>query len=218
MLLEFAIHSLEYKDIDIKNTLVQIKDYNLDYISIFSYYLRLAKRVLCDSDTKISCPIDFPLGVSDTDTRKKEIEYAIKCGASKVDVMIPSLLLSNRKYDKFREDVKINQELCLSNNVEINYVLEYRLFDYVVLTKIADILYHNDIKKIYPSSGYMLDNINDNIIACMYLNQKTNIKCITTADVWLKNHIVELINNKVYGIRFKNINALKLFYETDKVI
>ena len=35
MLLEFAIHDLEYKDIEIKNILSSLKNYNLNYLSLF---------------------------------------------------------------------------------------------------------------------------------------------------------------------------------------
>jgi hypothetical protein len=132
-------------------------------------------------------------------------------------MVLPTLLLINKKYDKFREDIRMNYDLCLSNNVEINYILEYRKFDYIFLSKIAEILFNLNIKRVYPSTGYMLDNISDNMIACVYLNNKTNIKCISTADIWLKTHIIDLLKNKIHGIRFKNLNALKMFYETDKI-
>lgn len=216
MLIEFEIHNLDLKDIEIKQYLTSIIKYNLDNISILPYYLKHAVKINQNSNTTISCPIDYPLGILDSKSREYEIQNAIKNGANKIDVVCPTMFLINRKYDKLREDIKKNLDICLSNNVEINYILEYRLFNYAFLSKIAEILYSMGIKKIYPSTGHMLDCIEDNIIACNYLNQKTPIKCISTADAWTKQHIKNLIKYKIYGIRFKKLNALKLFYDTDK--
>lgn len=212
MIIELSYHDLELKENDLKDNLIVSSKYQPDYISVFSYYSKLAKKI-SNGNFKVSCPIDYPLGVSDLQTRQTEIIYAIKNGASKVDVVAPNLYLVNRKYDKFREDIKCNLDICKNKNVEIFYMLEYRIFNHLALTKISNILQEFGIHTVYASTGYMLDDIIDNTIACMYLKNKTNIKTIINGNIWKKDQVSNIIKHKPDGIRFKNNYSISLWYD-----
>lgn len=215
MFTELAIHNLDIKELDIKNTITSSLQYMPDYISVYSFYIRNMKKLLDGSDTQISCPIDFPSGIMDLKTRQQETIAAIKNGAQKIDMVLPSCLVINRKYDRLRDDIKANYSICSENNIKLNYILEYRLFDYNVLAKICEILLGLNINKVYPSTGYMLDDIHDNIIACAYLTQKTGIKTITSGNIWRKQQIQLLSNpnNPIHGIRCHNLRSLAMLYE-----
>lgn len=215
MVIEISFHDLETKEADLKTDLIKVIKYQPDSISVFSQYARLAKKIT-NSSIPITVPIDYPLGVSDPKTRQTEISAASKNGAAKVDVVIPILQLINRKYDKFREDIKNNLELCQSLNVDISYMLEYRIFNHVALTKICNILKEFKLSTTYASTGYMLDDICDNLIASMYLAQKANMKTIINGNIWNKNQISHIIKYKPYGLRLKNIYSLELWYENQK--
>lgn len=212
MIIEFAIHDLEFKEIDVKNLVIEASKYQPDSISVHSYYVKAVKKTLNHS-IDISCPIDYPLGRSDLQTRQTEIISSIKNGVSRVDVVIPILYLVNSKYEKFREDIKSNIELCSYHNIDIRYMLEYRIFNHTTLTKIANILTELGIRIVYASTGYMLDDILDNTIASTYLAKNTGIKTIINGNMWHKDQIKNILSNKPYGLRFKNIHSLHLINE-----
>lgn len=51
-------------------------------------------------------------------------------------------------------------------------MLEYRIYSYELLYKIAQILLDHGVTTILPSTGYLLDDINDNILACVLIHKK----------------------------------------------
>jgi deoxyribose-phosphate aldolase len=136
-----------------------------------------------------------------------------------ISIVMPSNYLVNRKYDKIREDIKQNIDIAKAANPNINirYILEYRRFDHSILAKICDILIHNNIYEIYPSTGLFIDDINDNIIASVFLTKKTGIKCILTGKVWTERQAKSIIDSGSYGISLNSIHGINFFKNNDSI-
>jgi hypothetical protein len=80
-----------------------------------------------------------------------------------------------------------------------------------LLYKIAQILVGYGIDTAYPSTGYLLDDINDNILASVLINKKvTNINMICNGNLWNNNHISLVQKANLYGLRVNSLNALEL--------
>lgn len=212
MIIELSIHDIELKEIELKQCVNDAVKYKPNSISVYPHYLKTIKKHI-EEQIELSCPIDYPLGKSDIQTRQTEIIFAIKNGASRVDVVMPTLFVINSKYDKLREDIKQNIEICNHHNVDIRYMLEYRIFNHTTLAKISGILKELGIPIVYTSTGYMLDDIIDNTIAGSYLAKKTQIKTIINGAIWHKEQIKTVVESKPYGIRLKNIHSLYLIHE-----
>lgn len=212
MKLEYCLYDISSNDNEIKDNIIKAFSYPISTISVFPHYTKLAKSLLpAESNIKISCPIDYPLGLLDQKSRLTNIEYAIKCGAEIVELTTPNYILCNKKYDKLRDEIKNTFLLCSENNIELRYVLEYRVFTYELLYKIVQILYSQGIKTIYPSSGYSLDDINDNIVAsALILKKVPEMNIICNGNVWNDNQINTIKKAELYGIKVNSINALNL--------
>ena len=209
MLLEFCQHDYTLNEHENKEIILEAIKYKPDYISVFSYY---AKNVAQLTNIPIICPIDFPIGINDGKTRLTMGEFAIKNGARVLDVTFPAQLIGNRKYDKFREDIKNFKELEFDKDIKIRYILEYRKYSYELLYKLSQVLLDGGVSTILLSTGYFLDDINDNIIAASMISKKNvNINIILTGNIWTKEHIDNIIKSGMAGIRVSNINGLKLF-------
>jgi deoxyribose-phosphate aldolase len=151
------------------------------------------------------------MGVLDIKSRLSVIDFCLKNNVDIIEAVCPAQLLCNRKYEKFRDDIKQLTNLCSSLNVELRYVLEYRQYSYELLYKVAQILYDFNVKTIYPSTGYSLDDIGDNIIASALINKKVpNINIICNGNLWNSNHIKMVKNNQLYGLRTNSLNGLRL--------
>ncbi|NDB61096.1 hypothetical protein EB001_22040, partial [bacterium] len=111
----------------------------------------------------------------------------------------------------FRDDIKKNFDLCQSSKVELRYILEYRKFDHALLAKICEILILGGVDIIYPSTGYFIDNIEDNLIACSYLTEKTGIKTIVNGNVWTKKQMDNILKMNPHGFSTSIINNFALF-------
>lgn len=212
MKVEYALYDISLNDNEYKDNILSALKYNPDIISVLPSYVKLTKTIVSDH-TSISAAIDYPLGTSDLKTRLMSIENCIKNGAKVIDVVAPPNPLTNRKYDKFRDDVKNILELCSSyTDVQLRYFLEYRIFSYDLLYKIAQILHSYGIKNILPSTGYLLDDINDNILASVMIKRKVHdINIICNGNVWNDHQIASIKKADLYAIRLNSLNGLSVF-------
>jgi hypothetical protein len=62
----------------------------------------------------------------------------------------------------------------------------------------------------------MLDNIEDNVIASVLLEQKTNIKTICTGNIWNKNQVALLDKNNISTLRFNTVNSIRTYKDFTK--
>lgn len=206
MFVEFYLNNF-YTDQEAKDLFRQIKsNYNIDSILINQNHHRLAKYSF--PSNKINIYIDYPLGVSTSYIRLKNIEN-ISGHSSIISVQAPSYMLVNRKYDQIRKELQDIQNI-LPQETEIRYILDYRKFNHNILHKFCSILKENNINIIYPSTGFFLDNIYDNIVASKYLEDKSKILSICNGNIWTAEHIELIIKSKLYGISLEHIHCLNL--------
>lgn len=211
MHIDFALIDTDLADNDAKKIIEEIIKYPVNSITIPYYLVKSVKNLLPDS-ISLSCLIDYPLGISDLKTRGCAIEQAIKAGADSVDIAMPQNLAANRKYDKIREDIKIAKEHSNINEIEIKYILEYRIFDHHCLKKICEIFESYQIKYVYPSTGFFLDNLADNILASIFLHQNSkDLNVISTGNIWTDKHFETILKSGLFGFRTTSIHSLKNF-------
>jgi len=215
MITEYSFYDIASNDAETRKILTEASTFKLDSISVLPFNLKLAKNILgSNSSIVLSCPVDYPLGIMDAKSRSESLFFAIKNGAKIIDMVCPVYLLCNRKYDKFKEDIKISQNICLENGVVLRYILEYRVYSYELLYKVAQILLEHQIETVYPSTGYFIDNISDNILACALINKKIpKINIISNANFWNDSHIELVLKANLFGLRVNSINALNILYK-----
>jgi deoxyribose-phosphate aldolase len=211
MYIDFAITSTDTTDAEAKLLITEVCKYPVGSITVPYYFLKLAKNSIPET-IQLSCFIDYPLGISDPKTRLNAIEQAHKAGATSIDLTMPQALASNRKYDKIREDVKSSAEFCINNNLELRYTLEYRSFDHHCLKKLCEIFAASGVKYVYPSTGYFLDNLADNILASIFLYQNsTDINIISTGNIWTQKHFETIAKSGLFGFRSSSVHSLQNF-------
>lgn len=215
MYIDFILNKTDENDAEARANLVEaLKTDAIDSITVPHHLLKIIKPFTqhISKNIDLSCLIDYPLGVSDLKTREFAASQAIKNGATCLDMSMPQNLASNRKYDKIREDIKNITDLAMDKNIKIRYLLEYRIFDHHCLKKICEIFDNFNIQYIFPSSGYFLDNLADNIIASVFLHQNSkNINVICSGDAWTDKHFDMINKNGLFGLRFSSPYSLKNF-------
>lgn len=215
MHIDFILNKTDENDNEARENLVEaLKTDAIDSITVPFNLLKIIKPFTqhISKNIDLSCLIDYPLGLSDLKTRQFAVTQAIKSGATCVDISLQQNLTANRKYDKIREDIKNIMDIGVDQNVKIRYVLEYRIFDHNCLKKICEIFEDFNVGYIFPSSGYFIDNLADNIIASVFLHQNSkNLNVSCTGNVWSDKHF-ELINKSgLFGWRVSSVYALKNF-------
>jgi deoxyribose-phosphate aldolase len=216
---EYACLDYSINETETANNILDAVKCGVTNISVLPYTLGTVKSIadIKDKEINISCPIDFPLGISDSKTRAFSVSNLCKTYNNfikTIDLFIPTKIITNRKYDKFRDDIKTNLETCREFNIQLRYILEYRTYNHEVLAKVCQILMDYGINTVLPSSGTMIDDINDNLIACNFLMSKSKINTITTGNIYNSKQANSVIKmTELYGIRLFNINSLHMFIE-----
>jgi len=214
MYIDFSLLDTEINETEAKELIKKIIDQNMvNSITIPYYFVKLIKPFI-NNGLDFSCLIDYPLGISDSKTRICAVQEAVSAQFNCLDISMPQNLAANRKYDKIRDDIKNIKDCCADSKVTIRYILEYRKFDHFCLKKICEIFENMDIKYVFPSSGYFLDNVSDNIIASVFLYKNSkDLKIISSGNVWLDKHFENLINSGVFGFRTSSFNTLQNFIQ-----
>ena len=207
---EYAHYDIASNENEVKNNIIEALKYKPYLVSVLPYYVKNIKTIIPDN-IELSSPVDYPCGLLDLKSRLSAADAIIRSGASVIDVVVPSHYLSNRKYDKFREDCKNLVDLCFFSKVKIRYILEYRIYSYELLYKVCQILFDHGVSTVIPSSGFGLDDLSDNIIAAALIQKKNpNINIICNGNIWNNNHKGLLSKAKLSTIRAHSLHSLKL--------
>jgi deoxyribose-phosphate aldolase len=212
MHIDFAIIDTDLNEKEAKKQISDAIQFGVNSICIPYYLIRSTKILLEKKQIDLSCFVDFPIGISDNKTRLEGVKNAIMAGANCIDIVMPQNLATNRKYDKIRDDVKAIKEICDPINVKIRYILEYRIFDHRCLKKICEIFDNTNIMYVFPSTGYFLDNLADNLIACAFLHQNSKeLNVICSGDIWLEKHFDIIYRSGIGGLRTFSPHIVKNF-------
>jgi deoxyribose-phosphate aldolase len=207
MYIEYYINSIDEKDIEIKKNIDDIvNNTKVNNVIATLHPAKLIKKNF--SKLNVGAFIDYPINNNDLLQRKQLISDAISLNIDYIAITIPTYHLVNRKYEKIKDDIKNNLDLC--GNKELRYILEYRKFDHQLLAKACEILLSCGVNTIYPASGFFLDSLEDNIIACSYLHQKTSINTIINGNSWNSKHTKQIIKSGMYGFSSNNIFSIRL--------
>lgn len=213
MLIEYANYDISYNDNELKLEFDTINKLGINTISVLPCHIKLAKTTL-KSSIKVATVIDYPLGYSSSVIRSQHTLSCIKDGASVIEIVIPTHLLCNRKYEKIKQDVDTQYKICQDAQVDLRYILEYRIFQVDSLYKASHILFNQNIRTILPSTGYFLDDIADNLIVCSLIQKKIpDMQIVVNGKIWNDKHFNIINNQALYGFRCYSLNCLKKIHQ-----
>jgi deoxyribose-phosphate aldolase len=208
--IEYSLFDIDNNENEIKTKIAEAIKYNISSIIVPFAHTKLCRSMTKNTNILVGNAIDYPMGFLDTESRNCAINKAIDNGAQKINIVIQTCLLANRKYDKIKEDIQKNYETCQSKGIELSYYLDYRTFTHQSLIKACSLLIENNIQKVYVSTGHFLDDPDDNLIAVILLKDKTKIQTIFNGNVWTKKHIDNLRKNKIQYMSFNNLYGIRL--------
>ena len=91
---------------DIKRTCKEARDFGFRGVCVNPQWVKLAKKLLEDSETKVVVLIDPPMGQSSHSERVKMCQKARRDGADELDAVMNITDLKYEKYDKIVKDLK----------------------------------------------------------------------------------------------------------------
>lgn len=213
-IIEYGHYDLASNEVEVKDYVMQALKFQPNTVSVLPYYVKSVKNLVV-GHADISCVVDYPFGLSDTQSRLLSIEQAIKDGVDIVELVMCNPLLCNRKYEKLRKELDVCVKICNDNDIELRCILEYKIFAADLLYKAAAILQEYHITTIYPSANFLIDSISDNILAGMLIQQKNPaLKIIFNGSAWTNDQLDIVLNNSnIYGYKTSNIYTLEKLHQ-----
>jgi deoxyribose-phosphate aldolase len=102
--------------------------YNLRGLVVPTFALDYIKKIIKGEKLKVSAVIDFPLGLSDTFVRFKEIEYSVNHHANEIDLVINPVFINARKFRSIEDElVTIFEEF----HVPVKAIVDWFMIDNV---------------------------------------------------------------------------------------
>ena len=160
---------------------------------------------LMPSTLILSCPIDFPYGLSETKVRQHETLSAIKRGATAIDLILNPVYLLNDKAEKLIKDIRANKAICSDNDVIFRVMLDYHSFTQEIYSQMIFICKNLRLPYIFPSTGHFSDDYMDNLIVSKLIQaQYPSAKVITNGNIWKKEHYDTVSKSGLHGVRLRS--------------
>jgi deoxyribose-phosphate aldolase len=98
--------------------------YHTASVCVKPYHVKLAKRLLAESDVLVSTVVGFPHGSSTTETKIAEARQALEEGAVELDMVINYGELRSAHLDYVRDEVKAICDLAHSRDAKVKVIFE----------------------------------------------------------------------------------------------
>jgi deoxyribose-phosphate aldolase len=138
---------------DIERSCKVARELKLHGLCVHGSRVLFAKAILEETDVQVITMAGFPLGTSDTDTKRFETEVAVDNGAQEIEVV------ANLGWLKEREDVKILRELRdvveAADDRPVGVIMEASLLSSEEKTRLCEIAVEAGAKSIVTSTGLL---------------------------------------------------------------
>lgn len=159
----------------------------------------------------LSCPVDFPMGKSDSKLRQHEAIANLKAGANALDVVCNRKLLQNRKWKALESDIKTIGNICHDYGASLRVLINTDDDMMENNISVCKIMKEYGVDIILPSIGYHNVEFVDCLITCHMIEQECDMYTICNGYMHKETHIKDLQKSGIFGGRLY-YNNLKLVY------
>jgi deoxyribose-phosphate aldolase len=152
--------------------------YHTASVCVKPYHVKLAKRLLAESDVLVSTVVGFPHGSSTTETKLAEARQALEEGAVELDMVINYGELRSGHLDYVRDEVKDICDLAHSRNAKVKVIFENAYLtdeEKVVACKLCDEAGADWVKTStgFAPTGATVDDIK---LMCANVSDRVQVK------------------------------------------
>jgi len=219
MFKEITLYGKNFTQQEIINNVFKAIHYNLNGVNISLNYLSEIRSIISkESNLILSCPIDYPDGLSDSRHRQHQTITAIRKGANCIDLVVNPIYLVNEQKSIIYSDIETHSKICKENDVTLRVMLEYRHFDKEIYYDIIRVCKILKVKYIFPSTGNFADDYTDNLIMCKMINSVyKGAKVIANGNIWKKDQYDLIRKSGIYGIRLRGNYDFSFLFENDNL-
>lgn len=164
-------------------------------------------KELIPSEIMVSCPLDYPCGLSSVKAREFEYLNLLKMGVGAIDY-VPQNYLYHNKFKELEKEIKKFIRMSKDYGATFRLMMEHNTSKSLIA---MGQLYRNmGVQVVLPSIGYHHDDPIDNLIACKNLTKQAGLNCIFNGYFWTEEQADLIKNSKLLGIRLYNLVYLNI--------
>jgi len=129
------------------------REYPLRAIAVDLPYIEVAKELLEGTGIRLTTTISYPLGGMTTETKIRQIEYAIDKGADEVDVSMNYNAIKSGDFDTVLDDVKRVVEAA-GDKIEVIMVPQTHILTNEEKVKVCNVIFEGGVRAIKTNSGF----------------------------------------------------------------
>ncbi len=130
----------------------EAKKYNFFSVCVFPIYVSLCKKLLKDTNIKVTTVISFPFGASTVATKCFETKEAIKNGADEIDMVMNITAFKSKNYKFVLDEIKSVREITKGKILKI--IIETAYLTKEEKIKAAQIVKEAEADFIKTSTGF----------------------------------------------------------------
>lgn len=142
---------------DFEKLFEEAKEHDFLGVCINPAYVKKAKEILKDTNTKVVTVIGFPLGANKTEVKAFETSCAVADGADEVDMVINVTALKDKDYDYVREDIKAVK--IAAKEAPLKVILETDLLTKDEIKKACEICVEAKADFVKTSTGFVKNGV-----------------------------------------------------------
>ena len=153
----------------IQSFVMEAIDYKFKLVMIRANYIVFAKEIISknNSNVLVGTVIDFPDGISSTNSKLDEIKIAINLGADDIDVVVDYIRFKEGDYDYIVDQVKKCTDLCFLHNKTIKWIIESAALSEIEIIDLCKLI-----------RNVVLNNFNENYFQNIFIKSSTGYyKC-----------------------------------------
>tara|TARA_R110000744_G_scaffold200354_1_gene319490 strand:- start:5632 stop:6264 length:633 start_codon:yes stop_codon:yes gene_type:complete len=208
MYLEFCNYNKSY----VNDIAYQIKeifeaiDLGVNGLSMPSYLANRMSEDLAPLDISVSCPVDYPTGISSKKVRIHETLSIAKTYVSDIDLVLNPVLVKEDKLLDLKEEIEVHLNICKDYGSTLRVIIHHSLYSLRKNVSLARIIEDAGCEFIIPSAGFHNDDIYDNLLTSKIIEDKTSVKSICNGYIWLDEQYQTVIKSKIHGLRIYSLN------------
>lgn len=182
--------------------------HKLSGVVTYSHNLQHFREIMPEGFT-LSCPINYPDGVDDSLIIQNSILNASRKGANSVDVVVPSNLIANIKYDYIAAQMRVYQNICKDEGITLRAMVDYCAFSEADIVDVMLILADVGVEYMITNTNNINDDVFNQLIFANQFKQYPEINIIINSAVWTPRQYNAVLDSKPFGVRINNHNVLQ---------
>jgi deoxyribose-phosphate aldolase len=151
-LIDHTVLNADATEQKIINLCEEAKKHNFMSVCINPSNIKLARKILSNSDVLVCTVIGFPLGANTIETKVFEAKDAIEKGAQEIDMVLNIARLKEQKYDYILDEISRIKQAC--NQVVLKVIIETALLDDKDIIKASEICVQANADFVKTSTGF----------------------------------------------------------------